>query len=245
MTSAHATPEETPVTDTLPALATPAGDLDLDALRGLSGTVKIALIDALRHSVAELRAARGTVVAEEDTYDVVRRLTDAGEVLRRIAEAFTAAAREADALIEEEALTVHGEDEGVPRASLFVPDGVGRRIAVRADWAPGKDAWDTGSLVGWLVDDEVADYSAASAGDPPLDEETRGHCAAVGRAVAERLLALGRFTPSVTAVKALRTRMAERGRDADAAVLGQLRQTGDRVYKGVKITREDTPGTQR
>jgi hypothetical protein len=233
MTAAHASPEETPVTDTLPALATPAGGLDLDALRGLSGTVKIALIDALRHSVAELRAARGTVVAEEDTYDVVRRLTDAGEVLRRIAEAFTAAAREADALIEEEALTVHGED------------GVGKRIAVRADWAPGKDAWDTGSLVGWLVDDEVADYSAASAGDPPLDEETRGHCAAVGRAVAERLLALGRFTPSVTAVKALRTRMAERGRDADAAVLGQLRQTGDRVYKGVKITREDTPGTQR
>lgn len=254
---AHATEEPSPVTAPAPVPVTPAppaptylpalfadaaGGLDLDSLRTLADGLRPALIDALRSSVRDLRAARGSVVVEEDTYDVVRRLVDAGEVLRRLRDAFDGAAREADALVEEEAVTVHGEDEGVPRASLFVPDGAGQRIAVRADWGTGRDEWDLASLVGWLVEDEVADYMATDEiTETDLDDDLRQ----VARNAVDRLLSLGRFTPSVTALKALRTRLAERGRDSEAAVIAQVRQVGARVYKGVRITREATPASQR
>lgn len=248
---AHATEEPSPMTaptastpappapSYLPALfADAAGALDLDSLRTLADGLRPALIDALRSSVTDLRAARGTVVVEEDTYDTVRRLTDAGEVLRRLRDAFEGAAREADALIEEEAVTVYGQVEGVPRASLFVPDGAGQRIAVRADWGKANDEWDTASLVGWLVEDEVSDYMATGEiTETDLEDDLRQ----VARNAVDRLLSLGRFSPSVTAIKALKTRLAERGRDSDAAIVAQVRQVGARIYKGVKITREDTP----
>lgn len=264
-----------PAPANLPApYADSAGSLDLDGLRHLAEILRTELPVALRSSVTALRQARGTVVTEEDTYDVVRRLTDAGEVLRRVAEAFTAAAREADALIEEEAVTVHGEDDGIPRASLYVPDGAGQRIAVRAEYGTGKDSWDLATLVGWVVEQEVAEQAAAkraerrerqearqAAADPngegiepePLDPVARAaelawyesDAQTVGHEVALRLLQLGTYAPKVREVDNLRRRHAERGDDASAAVLRQVRQKGERVYRGVKITREDTPASQR
>jgi hypothetical protein len=243
-----------PSPTSLPApYADAAGALDLDGLRHLTEILRTELPVALRSSVLSLRQARGSVVVEEDTYDVVRRLTDAGEVLRRVAEAFLAAAKEADAMVEEEAVTVHGEDDGIPRASLFVPDGAGQRIAVRADYGTGTDTWDLASLVGWLVEDEIADYKAADplqrglrdAGAPaPMlwdDDQVRE----VSRNVVDRLLALGKFTPGVKAIDALRLRLSEKGCDVEAGVLRQVRQRGERVYRGVKITREPMPKSQR
>lgn len=264
-----------PAPANLPApYADAAGALDLDGLRHLTEILRTELPVALRSSVVALRRARGTVVTEEDTYDVVRRLTDAGEVLRRVAEAFSAAAREADALIEEEAITVHGEDDGIPRASLFVPDGAGQRIAVRAEYGSGKDSWDLATLVGWVVEQEVAEQAASiraerrerqearqAAADPnaegvqpePLDPIAaaaevvwfESDAQTVGHEVALRLLQLGTYTPKVREVDNLRRRHAEQGDDAGAAVLRQVRQKGERVYRGVKITREDTPASQR
>jgi hypothetical protein len=213
------------------------GQLDVDTLRKLAPEIRAGLIDALRSSATAVRAARGTVVAAEDTYDLVRRTTAAGEVLRQWRDAFEAAAKEADAIAEEEALTAMGEADGIPLGSLFVPDGVGQRIAVRADYAPGSDTWDTDSLKGWLAEDTVAELGLGDESDRPV--LTVQETVSVVRDALDRLTNLGRFTPAVTAVKALRIRLAERGRDADAAVLGQLRSTGDRKYKGVKITREE------
>jgi hypothetical protein len=255
---AHATEEPSPVTapapvpvpaapepapSYLPALfADAAGALDLDSLRTLADGLRPALIDALRSSVRDLRAARGTVVTPEDTYDAVRRLVDAGEVLRRLRDAFEGAAVEADALVAEEAVIANGEQDGVPNGSLFVPDGAGQRICVRNDWANGKDAWDVGSLVGWLIEDEVSDYMATGEiTETDLEDDLRQ----VARNAVDRLLSLGRFTPSVTAIEGLRRRHAERQDDATAALLRQLRTKGERIYKGVKITREDTPASQR
>jgi hypothetical protein len=243
-----------PAPANLPApYADAAGSLDLDGLRHLAEILRTELPVALRSSVTALRQARGTVITEEDTYDVVRRLTDAGEVLRRVAEAFTAAAREADALIEEEAITVHGEDDGIPRASLYVPDGAGQRIAVRAEYGTGKDSWDLATLAGFLAETTVADegrkpdVDELSEGEEPDDVPlwTNEEAVSLVRDGIDRLLALGTYAPKVREVDNLRRRHAERGDDASAAVLRQVRQKGERVYRGVKITREDTPASQR
>lgn len=222
----------------LPMLFGTAGQLDIDRLRTLAPEIRKGLVAALRVAATEVRAARGTVVAAEDTYDLVRRTTAAGEALRMWRDAFDAAAREADSIAEEEALTAVGEADGIPLGSLFVPDGAGQRIAVRADYAPGSDTWDLDSMKGWLAEDTVAELGLGEETDRPV--LTVQEVVSVVRDALDRLTALGRFSPSVTAVKTLRTRLAERGRDSDAAVLGQLRSRGDRVYKGVKITREET-----
>jgi hypothetical protein len=197
------------------------GVLDVDRLRELAPVIRDGLIDALRSSAFDLRKGRGTVVVPEDTYDLVRRVTAA----------------------EEEALTANGSYPGVeeaPSGSLFVPDGSGWRIAVRPDWHSGESAWDVPSLVGWLVDDEIADATAALRNDgqlltPAVEEYARE----VARGVVDRLLALGRYTPGASKIEALRRRLAGQQRDDDAAVIRQVRSVGPRRYAGVKVTREE------
>jgi hypothetical protein len=260
-----------------PALLVPAlSSLDLDQLRAAAPALRSQLIEALRADATERRAARGAVVTPEDTYDLVRRLTAAQEVLTQFSQAFADAAREAAALIAEEAVTAMGEQDGVPNGSLFVPDGAGQRIAVSNEWDSNSkaDTWDVGSLVGWLIEDELAEVKAsrrreareraearAAAADPtgegvqpkPLDPAElaaelawyESDAQQVAHEVVLRLLGLGRFSPSVKALDALRLRLAERGRDAEAAVIAQLRTRGPRLYKGVKITREPMPRSQR
>jgi hypothetical protein len=240
----------------LPApIGGPDGQLDADALRALAPTLRRDLITALRHGATMVRQARGTVVAPEDTYDLVRRVVSAGESLRSVAEAFHAAAAEADAIAEEEALAVSGAElDGVLTASLFVPDGVGQRIAIRADYASGSSTWDVPSLVGWLIDDEVADrqaaidHEAARPGYQPGDVTgwQADDAREVARGVVARLVGLdglpglGSFTPGAKPVEQLRKRLAEQQRDADAAVIRQVRSVGSRTYRGVKVTREET-----
>ncbi len=263
-------PTAPPEAPNLPApIGGPDGTLDADGLRQLAPVLRRDLIASLRGAATAVRQARGTVVAPEDTYDLVRRTVSAGESLRSMAEAFLAAAREADAIAEEEALAVSGAElDGVLTASLFVPDGVGQRIAVRADYAAGSSVWDVATLVAWLIDDEVAEVkgeqraearrryeSRQAAADPngegiepePLDPLAAAAEAAwyevdarmVAGNVVSRLLRLGRYTPSAREVEALRKRLAEQQRDADAAVIRQVRSTGARTYRGVKVTREE------
>jgi hypothetical protein len=259
-----------PSAPNLPApIGGPDGTLDADALRQLAPVLRRDLIASLRHAATLHRQARGTVVVPEDTYPLVRRVVSAGESLRSVAEAFLAAAAEADAIAEEEALTVSGaEHDGTLVASLFVPDGEGQRIAVRPDYAAGSSTYDVASLVGWLIDDEVADVkgeqraearrryeSRQAAADPngegvepePLDPLARATEAAwyesdariIAGNVVSRLLRLGRYTPAAREVEALRKRLAEQQRDADAAVIRQVRTVGARTYRGVKVTREE------
>jgi hypothetical protein len=243
-----------------PNLPAPIGDasgqLDADGLRQLAPVLRRDLIAALRHAATLHRQSRGTVVVEEDTYDLVRRVVAAGESLRSVAEAFTAAAREADAIAEEEALTVSGaEADGVLLGSLFVPDGQGQRIKVAGDWESGSSTWDVPSLVGWLIEDEASDDRCSCDTNPATmdgpDESCRQHgrpttvAREVARDVVARLVGidgldgLGKFTPGAKPVEELRKRLAEAGRDKDAAVIRQVRTVGQRRYRGVKVTRED------
>jgi len=230
-----------PIADPHVVLSLPDALDSVDAMRAAAPAVRALLIDRLRAEATAVRTERGTVVVPEDTYDLVRRLTAAGEVLRQWASAFTEAAKEADALTAEEALAVSGAElDGVLTASLFVPDGEGQRIAVRAEYGSRPTVWDVPSLVGWLVDDEVADARNPRTDDP---DEPYGvdEVRAVARGVVDRLLALGKYEPQVTKVEALRKRLAEAGRDRDAGIIRQVRQAGAAPYKGVKVTREDAP----
>jgi hypothetical protein len=245
--------------------------LDVDRMRGTRARVRDGLIGATGTPPppSARRAERSS--SPDDTYDLVRRVTAAEEVLRQWAQAFTAAAAECVAIAEEEALTANGGLPGyeeAPAGSLFVPDGVGQRIAVRPDWKPGESTWDVATLVGWLIDDEVAEVKAEqrqearrryesrqAAADPngegiepePLDPIARAAEAAwyevdarmIAGNVVARLLSLGRFTPAASKIEALRKKLAEQQRDTDAAVLRQVRTVGPRKYAGVKVTRED------
>jgi hypothetical protein len=232
--------ENAPEPPNLPAPFGDHGQLDLDTLRTLAPRIRDGLVQSLRYSAMQLRQGRGPVVVPEDTFDLVRRVTAAEEVMRQYAQAFTAAAAECVAIAEEEALTANGPYPGVdeaPSGSLFVPDGAGQRIAVRPDWQTGDAVFDVPSLVGWLIDDEVADRVAIlTKGE---EEWASDDVREVARGVVDRLLALGKFTPGAKALDVLRKRLAEQQRDTDAAVIRQVRSTGPRRYKGVKVTREE------
>lgn len=222
-------------------LNTSTGELDVDRLRALAPSVRAGLIAQLRLAAMELRAARGTVVVPEDTYDLVRRLTAAQEVLVQWQQAFAAAAAEAAALLEEEALAGVGSLPGyeeAPAGSLFVPDGAGQRIAITPDWKAGDSTWDLDSLKAWLAEDTVRELGLGDETDRPV--LTVQETVSVVRDALDRLTALGRFAPGVTLIEGLRKKLAEQGRDADAGVLRQIRTVGLRAYKGVKISREAT-----
>jgi hypothetical protein len=234
----------------LPALPVPltdaTGQLDVDTMRTLAPQVRISLIEHLRSAAAVLRAGRGAVVVPEDVHDLTRRTVAAGEVLRQWADAFTAAAEEADAIAEEEALTAVGGMPGyeeAPAGSLFVPDGAGQRIAVTPDWRPGESTWDVDTLVGWLAEDTVAETGrgehAVIYPDPDERVFSSREAASLIRDGMDRLLDLGTYTPGIKKLDALRRKLSERGRDGDAAVLRQVRTVGPRAYRGVKISREE------
>lgn len=226
----------------LPApLSDLSGQLDVDALRKLAPEVRTGLVAALRASAAQHRAARGTVVVPEDTYELVRRVTAAEEVLRQWAQAFTAAAAECVAIAEEEALTAMGPRPGIeeaPSGSLFVPDGEGQRIKVEPDWRAGDTTWDVDTLAAWVAEETV---SAEGVG---LETEeavfTAQEAVSLVRDGIDKLRRLGRFTPGASLIEAERKRLAGLQRDTDAAVLRQVRSVGPRQYRGVKVTREES-----
>lgn len=226
----------------LPAVLDPHGSLDVDALRVLAPQLRTSLIHALRRAATELRGERGAVVVPEDTYDLVRRLTAAQEVLTQWSQVFAEAAKEAAALIEEEALAAVGGlpgAEDVPTGSLFVPDGETQRIAVRPDWKAGESTWDVDTLKAWLAEDTVTEQGLGAATDRPVF--TAQEAMSLVRDGMDRLTALGKFTPGAKPIEELRRKLAGQQRDADAAVIRQVRQVGDRKYQGVKITREEQP----
>lgn len=241
---------DTPARHLLPVPWTDAvGQLNVDQLRTLSPIVQAGLIDALRSAATAVRAARGTVVVPEDTYDLTRRVVAAGEVLRQMRDAFEAAAKEADAIAEEEALTAVGGLPGyeeAPSGSHFVPDGAGQRIAVTPQWKAGQSTWDVDTLSAWVAEQTVADEGRhqpeelAGPGDDPAEAPvwTNDEAVSLVRDGMDRLLRLGSYTPAVAKIEAERRRLAGLQRDSDAAVLRQVRSVGLRAYQGVKITRE-------
>lgn len=227
------------------------GTLDVDTLRTLAPQVRSGLIDSLRASARQHREARGTVVVPEDTYELVRRLTAAQEVLTQWAQAFVEAAKECTSLMEEEALAANGGMPGyeeAPSGSLFVPDGSTQRIAVTPDWKSGESTWDVDTLAAWIAETVVTDegrkpdVDCINEGEDPADVPVWSNAEAVSlcRDAIDKLRRLGTYSPGIKLLEAERKRLSGLGRDSDAAVLRQVRQVGLRQYKGVKVSREAT-----
>lgn len=251
---------EQPTTPNLPApLGTSSGALDLDALAAGAVHLRAQLEHALATAVMEMRAARGTVVSQEDTYELVRRLAKAQEVFGQWAGAFTAAGKACTQHIEDELLTAVGEQDGIPTGRMIVPTGGAHEYVVTPEYRAGSDTWDVHSIIGVVADVAAAEHAASGcscepypSGDgPERDCVVHGDPAVVSQEVAanagHKLLGLLSSPKwASTKVDALRRSLAGTPEgDRMASVLGQARNKGERVYQGVKVELEEAKARRR
>jgi len=254
------TPDQQPATPNLPApLGTAAGVLDLDALELFATGLRSQLEHGLQMAVAQMREARGTVVTQEDTYELVRRLAHAQDVLTKTGKAFTDAAKACTGHIEDELILGVGEQDGVPVGRMVVPTG-GQEYVVSPSYRPGPDVWDVGSIVGVVADVAAAEHAASgchcqpyeAGGDgPERDCVVHGDPVTVSQEVAGNachkllgLLASPKWAS--TKVDALRRSLAGTpDGDRMAGVLGQARNKGERVYQGVTVELEEAKARRR
>lgn len=230
-------------------------DLEL-AAKGL----RPALVDAVRERVRLVRADRPTVVTDADVFPLVRQLTHAEEVLRRIGSAWTGAADECRAIAGEELLTAKGEQDGIPTGRLIVPDGDGTEIVVKAKTTRLPDTFDVSGIVG-VVGDQAArsvfdggcgcDTSPETTGGP--DELCPEHgrpeslaAAAAREAAAFVLTLLSSPKWASTKLDAFARALAAAGHDTDAGVLQQARTKGAEQWNGqTEVTREEAKRRRR
>lgn len=251
-----------PGTPNLPApLGTSSGALDLDALEAGVVHLRSQLEGALATAVAEMRAARGAVVSQEDTYELVRRLAHAQSVLSQWAGAFTAASKACTGHIEDELITAVGEQDGIPVGRMVVPTG-GQEYVVSPAYRAGTDSWDVHSIIGVVADVAAAEHAASGCScnwdgnpetydGPAQDCVVHGDPATVAREVAGNaghkllgLLASPKWAS--TKVDALRRSLAGNAEgDRLASVLGQARNKGERVYTGVTVELEEAKARRR
>jgi hypothetical protein len=213
---------------------------DLPALRA-------GLEAGIRAAAAVLREERGRVVAAEDTFDLIRRLVHAQDVLTRTATAYSDAAKVAAQEIAEELSAAVGEQDGVPMGRLVVPAG-DYEYVIKPVFASGADTWDMASLLGVLA--ELAEEGQ------PLPEGV-AHLEALTPVLREWAReiaadALTRFagllsSPKLkaTAVDALRRKVAAAGDDQRAAVLGQCRVRGGQTYRETVSVDVEEPKDRR
>lgn len=238
----------------LPApLGTSTGALDLDALEAGVVNLRSQLEHALATAVAEMRAARGTVVTQEDTYELTRRLAHAQSVFGQWAAAFTAAGKACVGHIEDELIAGVGEQDGIPVGRMVVPTGGGHEYVISPKYRPGPDRWDVASIIG-----VVCDLAVASQPVPTTDPDNDGlqahekalteYASEVAGDACHKLLGLISSPKwSSTKVDALRRQVAGNGTDGDrlAGVLGQARNRGERVYEGVTVELEEAKARRR
>ena len=206
--------------------------------------LKRRILAAVQEGYATLSAARGDVTVPEDTFPAQRALATAGETLKGYAEAFTAGARMVTTLQEEELVEAVGEDAGVPREGLTIPDAEGDlRIAPKYE-----NEWqgDVEQLVALVATEAltgpngrpVADFvRAVVEGDErdPDELEDILHSLVVGSL--RRLIKAGKFSPQVSKVKTYAAELSRAGRD-DLAAVARSSLTKVSVYKGVTSTRK-------
>lgn len=206
--------------------------------------LKRRILQAVQQGYETLSTARGPVTVPEDTFATQRALATAGETLRGYAEAFTAGARMVGTLQEEELVEAVGEDAGVPREGLSVPDAEGDlRIAPKYE-----NEWqgDVEQLVALVATEAltgpngrpVADFvRAVVEGDErdPDDLEDILHSLVMGSL--RRLIRAGKFSPQVSKVRTYAAELSRAGRD-DLAAVARSSLTKTSVYKGVGVTRK-------
>lgn len=209
--------------------------------------LKRRILQAVQEGYQALTEARGPVGMPEDTFDVQRRLGSAGERLKGYAEAFNAGFKMVTTLAEEELVEAVGEQDGVPREGLTVPDAGGDlRIAPRYENEYQGDVEQLASVVAAetlqtayspeypRVVDLVRAIVEGDAGDPERLEEQLHEMLTD---TLYRMLTLGKFTPQVTKVKTYAAGLSRNGMDSLAAI-ARTSLTKTSVYKGVTTVRK-------
>lgn len=205
------------------------------------------ILHAVQVGYEALSAERGDVTVPEDTFPTQRALATAAETLKGYAEAFTAGAKMVATLQEEELVEAVGEDAGVPREGITVPDSGGDlRIAPKYENEHGADVDQLIAVVAaevletsysdqhGNVVDLVRAIVEGDAGDP---EGLASQLQDVLTDAMHRLLTVGKFTPQVTKVKTYAAGLSRNGQDGLAAV-ARTSLTKRTVYKGVTTTRK-------
>lgn len=215
-------------------------------------TLGKALQDGVNATMAQLRAARGEVVAEEDVYEAVRWAQGIAESFNEYGRAFAGAAALVAQYAEEELTEAVGEQDGVPLKSLTVPDVDGTDIRLSKETGNthhiDKAAVLQALAVSLVQGDDLAGEMAVILSDlydrvEPTDKGTEEatYEAAEAKLVEvllgafEQLAALGSFSLQVSKVEAFRKELARRDTLMASTVAGAVRTT--KKYAGVKMSR--------
>lgn len=215
-------------------------------------TLGKALQDGVNATMAQLRAARGKVVSEEDVYDAVRWAQGISEQFMEYGRAFSGAAALVGQYAEEELVEAVGEQDGVPLKSATIPDVDGTDIKLAKTTANThhieQDAVLQALAVSLVQREDIAGQLAEILSDlyeqvKPSDSERQEatYETAEGQLVDfllqafAEMEALGDFKLQVSKVKAFKTELARRDTMLASTVTGAMRTTTK--YTGVKMSR--------
>lgn len=215
-------------------------------------TLGKALQDGVNATMAQLRAARGEVVAPEDVYEAVRWAQGIADSFHEYGRAFAGAAALVGQYAEEELVDAVGEQDGIPTRSLTVPDVDGSDIKLTKQTSNthhiNQDAVLRALAVSFVQEHDVTGelsvilsdlYDRVEWTDKGTEEATyeRAEEKAVEfvlRAFGE-LLALGSFSLQVTKVAAFSKALARRDTLLASTITGAMGKTTE--YTGVKMSR--------
>jgi hypothetical protein len=215
-------------------------------------TLGKALQGGVNATMAQFRAARGDVVAEEDVYEAVRWAQGIAESFHEYGRAFAGAAALVGQYAEEELTEAVGEQDGVPLKSLTVPDVDGTDIRLSKETTNAhhieRDAVLQALAVSFVQEHEAAGMLAEILSDlyarvemVPEDQEdavyrrAEEHLATLVLLAFDRLTSLGSFSLQVSKVEAFRKELARRDTLLASTVAGAMSRTVK--YTGVKMSR--------
>jgi hypothetical protein len=215
-------------------------------------TLGKALQDGVNATMAQLRAARGDVVAPEDVYDAVRWAQGIAESFHEYGRAFAGAAALVGQYAEEELTEAVGEQDGIPTRNLTVPDVDGSDIkltkktsnthhidqgavlqALAVSLVQGEDL---AGEVGLILSDLYERVQPASE-----EVQTSTYGTAESRLVEflleafEALTDLGSFSLQVSKVNAFKMELARRDTMLASTITSAMSKTTE--YGGVKMDR--------
>lgn len=215
-------------------------------------TLAKALQDGVNDTMAQLREARGKVVAQEDVYDAVRWAQGIAESFHEYGRAFASAAVLVGQYAEEELTEAVGEQAGIPTKNLTVPDVDGTDIRLTKTTTNVHHIDQNSVLqalaVSLVQGDELAGemsvilsdlYDRTEWTDKATEEAT--YAAAEAKLVEillgafESLIGLGSFSLQVTKVEAFAKELARSDTTMASTVTGAMGKTTK--YTGVKMTR--------
>lgn len=203
-----------------------AGAPNLPAPHDLVGMLRARLEEV----VTSARKNRGQVLTPEDTYEIQRGLAGVIEGLTDYARAFQKIAKEAKGYVEDELIDAVGEQDGIPVAGLKVPDTDGTTVVIGRDMA-NVYSFDHDALFNAVAHTVFAQFEDVARN---TEESFIGMMIVAMR----QLVALGKFEPQITKVKAFTAELARLG--GGPTIASTVTSSIDKkpVYRGVKIERE-------